>query len=247
MPEYDRSLIALLPCPFCGGTDVELDEWTMCNDGVKCNACWAWGPIFKEFDGGAKALVAWNTRAHPLPDRSLIEKLQHEPAALPGDAAERLAALKTHVMYDFHDQSHEVLKVDDVEAALQPSEMRDTSMMPENQMPKGKIELILHSHHVSVLRHFDAEGRDKDVEWALDEAEAVLQGRRPIKPEPIAPAPLSPEMREKVVGAIRQSTAYLRSLQRDGVYTSEAWQFAVGLEAALAAIEPYVTAWRAGE
>ena len=55
----------LLPCPFCGSSDVQLDEWSMCNDSVKCNNCWAWGPIFKEFDGGAKAIKAWNTRYKP--------------------------------------------------------------------------------------------------------------------------------------------------------------------------------------
>lgn len=66
--------IPLLPCPFCGSTDVELDEWAACNDGVKCNICWAWGPITKEFDGGKNAASAWNQRTQPGID-SLVEKL----------------------------------------------------------------------------------------------------------------------------------------------------------------------------
>ena len=49
----------LLPCPFCGGTNL-----TVCAAWVEC-ACSAYGPGFDDAD----ARAAWNTRATPKPRR----------------------------------------------------------------------------------------------------------------------------------------------------------------------------------
>ena len=44
-----------IPCPFCGGSDIEIDEHI-----AQCVACDAWGDVYKS---KAEALSAWNRRA----------------------------------------------------------------------------------------------------------------------------------------------------------------------------------------
>lgn len=63
-------------CPFCWGTNVQLDEWSMYNDGITCKDCYAWGPIFKEFDNGEKAIKAWNTRAYLPAMRQMVRDIK---------------------------------------------------------------------------------------------------------------------------------------------------------------------------
>lgn len=61
---------AVKPCPFCGGTDIRMDEsfgtdsWSF---GRWCHACGSIGPISESAE---QALAAWNRRAddwRPLP------------------------------------------------------------------------------------------------------------------------------------------------------------------------------------
>lgn len=65
----DKPKIILKPCPFCESTDVQMDEWAPYNDTVKCNACWAFGPIFKHEP--EKAAEAWNNAPRKARERDL--------------------------------------------------------------------------------------------------------------------------------------------------------------------------------
>jgi Lar family restriction alleviation protein len=54
----------LLPCPFCGGTDLQTIGHTSCYEqtpifAVNCEECGAEGPLHREWD---KAESHWNTR-----------------------------------------------------------------------------------------------------------------------------------------------------------------------------------------
>lgn len=55
--------ITLLPCPFCGGTDI-LSEANHNRDyaQAKCNDCLAYGPFVDQVGGYWKPAVAWNIR-----------------------------------------------------------------------------------------------------------------------------------------------------------------------------------------
>lgn len=54
----------LLPCPFCGGTDIAFEDAVYNGIGhTRCANCFASGPEEMNPDGHAKAAKAWNTRA----------------------------------------------------------------------------------------------------------------------------------------------------------------------------------------
>ena len=51
----------LLPCPFCGGTNIEQISYSRSSHYVKCVGCWTYGP---EKHLAVEATAAWNRR-HP--------------------------------------------------------------------------------------------------------------------------------------------------------------------------------------
>ena len=50
---------ALLPCPFCGGTDLSLED---ARDFISCGTCWTEGPVTLGA-GTAHNIERWNARA----------------------------------------------------------------------------------------------------------------------------------------------------------------------------------------
>lgn len=66
----------LLPCPFCGGTEIHIDdngyeEWLQC---VGCNAA---GPYTEDdAEAGVSLKEAWNRRSVPPSVRDFLGKMQ---------------------------------------------------------------------------------------------------------------------------------------------------------------------------
>lgn len=64
----------LLPCPFCGGTNIHYDFW-MNGNGDQ-------GPGCMDCDACADSVKAWNTRATPNPAPEVVEALKEARATL---------------------------------------------------------------------------------------------------------------------------------------------------------------------
>ncbi len=75
--ENNMTEIKLLSCPFCGSSNVELDEIWQANLSINCNDCSSYGPIKKGYDDGESARAAWNTRSNDLEKQALIDALSH--------------------------------------------------------------------------------------------------------------------------------------------------------------------------
>ena len=104
----------LLPCPFCGGTDVSVEEGSTFRWAVAiCNNCDAAAPEARAIHGDKKktqeaALTEWNRRASPasapegftmsepaiLPDGSGFGTMTEREATLLGKVERQSAALK---------------------------------------------------------------------------------------------------------------------------------------------------------
>jgi len=61
MTTVQEVAVKLLPCPFCGGENLSMDEWGETNFYVVCDTCETTGPEAYE---EAKAIEKWNTRPH---------------------------------------------------------------------------------------------------------------------------------------------------------------------------------------
>ena len=115
----------LLPCPFCGGTDVSVEEGSTFRWAVAiCNNCDAAAPEARAIHGDKKktqeaALTEWNRRASPasapegftmsepaiLPDGSGFGTMTEREATLLGKVERQSAALKLarEALFDMQD------------------------------------------------------------------------------------------------------------------------------------------------
>lgn len=66
----DLGGVVLLPCPFCGAENAEVQKWLWW---VQCNECDSNGPA-KATE--AEAITAWNTRAHSAEIAGALEQLR---------------------------------------------------------------------------------------------------------------------------------------------------------------------------
>jgi hypothetical protein len=70
----------LLPCPFCGSSEVNPEGWYRMTEHVFGPRCVVFGPACDECGSSAKTIAAWNTRAD-LADKR-IEELEAQLAAM---------------------------------------------------------------------------------------------------------------------------------------------------------------------
>ena len=80
MTEHSEELLAILPCPFCGGTDLRVVAACY----IKCRSCGTEGPIYDGLSDDEATIKQWNTRS----DTALTEALARVKVL--EDALERL-------------------------------------------------------------------------------------------------------------------------------------------------------------
>ena len=75
MSDTKKPELPLLPCPFCGGTDIDLDANVVCGDDGEypvagCRTCDCTGPKGSVPDDLWYAAYAWNQRAEAVDQSS---------------------------------------------------------------------------------------------------------------------------------------------------------------------------------
>ena len=91
MTEHSEELLAILPCPFCGGTDLRVVAACY----IKCRSCGTEGPIYDGLSDDEATIKQWNTRSDTALTEALVRVKVLETALMVADPILARAAINT--------------------------------------------------------------------------------------------------------------------------------------------------------
>ena len=165
----------LLPCPFCGSSEVDPNGWYRMTDKVFGSGCVEFGPACDECGSIARTVAAWNTRADLADAKdkrmsdNLVEKARHNVLAdMPHYASVELIEAMADRIEELEAENRELhmqVIASDGQAQMAYEEQERIEEL------EGQLKMVLDRESATHLRH---DAKTDKLEALIVELEAKL-------------------------------------------------------------------------